>query len=290
MWDERFAEICRRHPDLVAVYESGRGRLGLLLRQTLVPLDAERVEWLVETRGVARRLIGELRAGGFTGGTVVLQWLPIHDVARIVARWIRRWDGDPARRSRLLSVVERRLTDERFLASRTRRARTAVESAAAAMAIREESPAEPKPVPTIGAVLDQAGLDALKAWYAAMAPCWLAIQPARRRRLVLQTHVWIAERVLADPAGGIRPALADLAADGVLARSLMRLVPGAETAAWRLWIDVVRADLERAMQHPRARRSQAWARWLFLIPYSLPVPRRGRLRVVSGGAQVPRLA
>jgi hypothetical protein len=274
MWDERFAEICRRHPDLVAVYESGRGRLGLLLRQTLVPLDAERVEWLVETRGVARRLIGELRAGGFTGGTVVLQWLPIHDVARIVARWIRRWDGDPARRSRLLSVVERRLTDERFLASRTRHARTAVESAAAAMAIREESPAEPKSVPTIGAVLDQAGLDALKAWYAAMAPCWLAIQPARRRRLVLQTHVWLADLALADPVGGPARALAELGPDGSLVRALRRLVTGDDPVAWRGWIDGVRDELASALERPLAQRTQLWARSLFFIPYRAAAPRR----------------
>ena len=32
MWDDRFVEVCRRHPDLVAVYESRHGRLGLLLR------------------------------------------------------------------------------------------------------------------------------------------------------------------------------------------------------------------------------------------------------------------
>lgn len=277
MWDERFVEVCRRHPDVIAIYESAHGRLGLLLRQTLVPLGVERLTWLTETRTTARAFITDIRAEGFAGSTVVLQWLPAADVARIVARWIRRWDGDPERRSAITAGVERAVAEQTYL---DRRAAPA---------------SKPAPAPTrsngrANSALDETGLAALKAWYETMAPCWLAIQPARRRRLVLQTHVWIAERVLADPAGGIRPALDDLAADGVLARSLMRLVPGAESAAWRLWIDVVRADLERAMQHPRARRSQAWARWLFLIPYSLPVPRRGRLRVVSGGAQVPRLA
>src|SRR5512145_308334 len=106
MWDERLAEVCRRHPDLIAVYESSRGRLGLLLRQTLVPLAAEQMMWVAETRTVARALIQDLRAAGFEGGTVVLQWLPIEDVARIVARWVRRWDGDSARRSELLAVVD----------------------------------------------------------------------------------------------------------------------------------------------------------------------------------------
>jgi hypothetical protein len=274
MWDERFAEICRRHPDLVAVYESGRGRLGFLLRQTLVPLDAERMEWLVETRGVARRLIGDLRATGFTGGTVVLQWLPIHDVARIVGRWVRRWDGDPARRSRLLSVVERRLSDERFLASRTRHARGAAEPAIAAMPSQDDSPIESKPVPTIGAVLDQAGLDALKAWYAAMAPCWLAIQPVRRRRLVLQTHVWLADLALADPVGGPARALTELGPDGSLARALRRLVSRDNPVAWLDWIDGVRDELARALERPLAQRTQLWARSLFFIPYRAAAPRR----------------
>ena len=277
MWDERFVEVCRRHPDVIAIYESAHGRLGLLLRQTLVPLGVERVGWLAETRAAARAFITDLRAAGFAGGTVVLQWLPAADVARIVGRWVRRWDGDPARRSAITAGVERAVADQTFLDR------------------RREPAATPAPAPTRStgramSALDETGLASLKAWYETMAPCWLAIQPARRRRLVLQTHVWIAERVLADPAAGIRTALDDLAPGGALAQSLLRLVPGAEAAAWRLWIDVARTDLERAMHHPRARRSQAWARWLFLIPYSLPVPRRGRLRVVSGGTQVPRLA
>ena len=41
IWEDRYIEVCRRHPDLVAVYESPRGRLALLLRQTLVPLGPE---------------------------------------------------------------------------------------------------------------------------------------------------------------------------------------------------------------------------------------------------------
>jgi hypothetical protein len=265
MWDERFAETCRQHPDLVAVYESAHGRLGLLLRQTLVPLDAERVEWLTETRAVARRVIGDLRGGGFTGGAVVLQWLPMVDLARIVARWVRRWDGDPARRSQLLAVVERRLVDERFLAARRTHGRAPAVDAAAPASNGAAAPA-------IG--FEEAGLDALKAWYEAMAPCWLAIQPARRRRLVLQSHVWIADRALTDPVDGPRRAAAELGCDGSLARALERLVPRSEAAAWRSWIDLVRADLVRALAQPPVRRTQAWARWLFLIPYSVPLPRR----------------
>jgi hypothetical protein len=267
MWDERFAEICVRHPDLVAVFESAHGRLGLLLRQTLVPLDAERLEWLAETRTVARRLIVDLRGAGFSGGAVVLQWLPMPDVARIVGRWMRRWDGDPARRSQLLAVVERRLTDDRFLAARRTHVHAPAEDSAAPPAIAGGAVAP-------GHGFNEAGLEALKAWYEAMAPCWLAIQPARRRRLVLQSHVWIADHALADPVEGPRQAATELGRDGSLARALERLVPRSEAAAWRAWIELVRADLTRALARPPALRTQAWARWLFLIPYSVPLPRR----------------
>ena len=266
MWDERLAEVCRRHPDLVAVYESSRGRLGLLLRQTLVPLSAEQVAWLAETREVARDVIRDLRAAGFQRGTVVLQWLPVADVARIVARWVRCWDGDAVRRSQLLAVVERRLADQRFLAARAQR----VTGSAPVTAARQE------PVPVVAARtgLDEAGLDALKAWYETMAPCWLAIQPVLRRRLVLQTHVWLADLALTDPVNGPGQAVRELGPRGSLARALERLVPRREAAAWRRWIDHVRADLARTLERPLQLRSQAWARGLFFIPYSAPAPRR----------------
>jgi hypothetical protein len=274
MWDERYSEICRRHPDLVAVYESGHGRLGLLLRQTLVPLGAERMQWLEETRVVARQLIAELRAAGFSNGTVVLQWLPIHDVARIVARWVRRWDGDPARRSALLAVVERRLVDERFLAARAVHTNAAGECPLTTEDTLGEDLAGPgAQAPAIGATLNEAGLDSLKAWYAAMAPCWLAIQPARRRRLVLQTHVWIADLALSDLHEGPARALAELGPEGSLARALGRLAPG-RANPWRGWIDEVRADLMRALDRPPALRTQGWARWLFFVPYRAAFPRR----------------
>jgi hypothetical protein len=269
MWDERFAEVCRVHPDLVAVYESSRGRLGLLLRQTLVPLPAEQVMWVNETRARARAAIQDLRAAGFEGGTLVLQWLPIEDIARIVARWVRCWDGDGARRSELLAVVDRRLTDQRFLAALPLPGPRFSPDAADA-----ESPA----VTVDRTAFDEAGLASLKAWYETMAPCWLAIQPARRRRLVLQTHVWLADLALSDPANGPSRAMAELGPHGSLARALGRLVPVAEATAWRRWIDHVREDLARALGRTPAQRTQAWARWLFFIPYSIPVPRRAPRR------------
>jgi hypothetical protein len=109
-----------------------------------------------------------------------------------------------------------------------------------------------------------------------MAPCWLAIQPARRRRLVLQTHVWLADVVLSDPAEGPRRGLAELGLDSSLSRALERLLPGRDRVIWRGWIEHVRADLARALSRPPRQRTQAWARWLFFIPYSAPVPRPPR--------------
>jgi hypothetical protein len=253
MWDDRFAEVCRRHEDLVAVYESGRGRLGLLLDPTMVPLEAERADWVARTRASARRIADDLRAAGFDGATVILQWLPPADVARIVSCWVRRWDGDPSRRSQLVGQVE----------------------AAVSGSSRP---------------LDETGLEAIRAWYETMAPCWLAIQPVRRRRLVLQTHVWIAERVLTDPRTGPEQGLQELGPEGPLARALARLIPRSEMATWRRWVELVRLDLQRALHRPPDRRTPAWARWLCFIPYGLPVPRRAPLRVLPGGAPTSRFA
>jgi hypothetical protein len=269
VWDERLAEVCRRHPDLVAVYESSRGRLGLLLRQTLVPLAPEQMLWVAETRTVARELIQDLRTAGFRGGTVVLQWLPIEDVARIVARWVRRWDGDSARRSQLLAVVDRRLADQRFLAALALPGPGAAHDGA-------RPAVAPQTIVSTRTGFDETGLEALKAWYETMAPCWLAIQPARRRRLVLQTHVWLADVALADPIDGPDRAVAELGPHGSLARALERLVPGNDATAWRRWIEYVREDLARTLGRPPRLRTQAWARWLFFIPYSAPVPQHPR--------------
>jgi hypothetical protein len=285
MWDDRLLEVCRRHPDLVAVYESRHGRLGLLLRQTLAPLGVERVEWLAETRAIARAIIEDLRAARFSGGTVVLQWLRLEDVARIVGRWVRRWDGDPTRRSQLIATVERAVTDQLFIqscaAARVSPAERAAAEEAAAATMRTLMPA--------GRALDDAGLEALKLWYESMASRWLAIRPAQRRRLVLQTHVWIAECALADPVMGPGIAVKDLGPDGPLARALTRLVTD-DVTQWRHWIDLARLDLERALRRPPAERGQAWARALFMIPYRLPVPRRAGLRALPGAAAASRPA
>lgn len=281
IWEDRFTEVCRRHHDLVAVYESPRGRLALLLRQTLVPLGPEHFEWLAETRATARAVIADLRVAGFDGATVVLQWLPFGDVASIVSRWVRRWDGDQVRRMQLLAVVDSHLADQRFLDGQAYRAQPAGESAAL-QPVPSGDPIAPGE-PDAGVAGSPSGLadgrlTDLRDWYARMAPCWLAIEPPLRRRLVLQTHAWIAERVLSDTTQEPAPASSGLEHDGVLTRLLQHLVAREDRAAWGPWIELVRVDLQRALTRPPARRTEAWARWLFFIPYSVPTPRRVRVR------------
>ena len=94
------------------------------------PLGPEHFEWLAETRATARAVIADLRVAGFDGATVVLQWLPFGDVASIVSRWVRRWDGDQVRRTQLLAVVDSHLADQRFLDGQAYRAQPAGASAA----------------------------------------------------------------------------------------------------------------------------------------------------------------
>ena len=55
-------------------------------------------------------------------------------------------------------------------------------------------------------------------------------------------------------------------------------MPVGEAAPWRRWIDHVREDLARALGRAPAQRTHAWARWLFFIPYSIPVPPRAPRR------------
>lgn len=270
IWEDRYIEICRRHHDLVAVYESPRGRLALLLRQTLVPLGPEHFEWLAETRATARAVISDLRVAGFDGATVVLQWLPFGDVASIVSRWVRRWDGDQVRRTQLLAVVDSHLADQQFLDRQAYRAHPAEEPAGLAPDDPTEAVVGSPPALASGHLND------LRDWYARMAPTWLAIEPPQRRRLVLQTHAWIAERVLTDSTQDAVPASNGLEHDGLLARLLQNLVPREDSAVWRPWIELVRVDLQRALTRPPRRRTEAWAHWLFFIPYSTPTPRRAR--------------
>jgi hypothetical protein len=110
----------------------------------------------------------------------------------------------------------------------------------------------------------------LVAWYLDLAPFWLATKPRLRRRLLLRTHQWIAERVMSADREPRVVAL-ELEPDGVLARVLIELVPSEEREGWTDWIRLVVSDLKRALRRPTAERNLAWAHWLFLIPYSIPL-------------------
>jgi len=249
---ERYAQACRRHPDLVAVHESPSGAIALLLRHTLVPLPEEHAGWERETRAAARDVIDDLRGAGFEGEIVVAQWLPVQSLARILDGWPRRWEGDPARAAQLGSVVRQLAADQRFLAWRRGERR------------RRRPRGRPEPPSARGWPTEVSG------WYCAMAPIWLGVAPEVRRQLVLQTHVWIIERV--QVADACPPPDDDLASDGALAHRLERLVPADDRARWRPWIDTVLARLARALERAPERRDRRWLRSLFLVPYHVPPP------------------
>jgi hypothetical protein len=96
------------------------------------------------------------------------------------------------------------------------------------------------------------------------------MEPPLRQRLVLRTHQWLVESVFTDD-GTPTQAIADLGPGGPLATALAELVPAHETRLWRGWIRLALHDFRRALRWPPSRRTEAWCRWLFLIPYSLPV-------------------
>lgn len=255
MWDEAFNSVCRKHPDLVAVYESRGGVWGLLLRHTMVPLPDERRRWREQTRQTARAVMDELRAAGLSGRFVIVQWCSLGETVRILRAWRRRYDGDPERRRELVRVVERYLADQLFLATSRK--------AGEPPRFRVE-PGAPK---RLGH-----HCDALVAWYRDMAPSWLAVEPRERRHLVFTTHRWLVDRVFGPlPADEALP-LEDLGRQGALGRALVETLPAVDRDAWRPWVRLVLADLRRALAWPPAARDERWARWLFLIPYSTPVP------------------
>lgn len=267
MWLERYAGACRKCADLVAVYESPGGRLALLLRHTPVPLSEERAAWLADTRRATRAIVEPLRAAGFTGGVVVAQWLPVGETAEILTTWTCRWVGDAARHAQLVAVVERQAADERFLAAR------------GALRRRLPPPAEGSRPPF---ATSTDALAELRRWYDAMAPRWLAIEPALRRTLVFRSHRWIAEHVLAPAAEGRPPALEDPIGDGSLRGALVALIPPDRVADWAPWIRLVATDLELALRRPLWEWTIAWTRWLFLIPMAVPVPRAAQPSPATG--------
>jgi len=236
--------VFARHPDLVAVHASPSGCLALVLRHTIVPLPEEHAQWRQETGTAARRVIDDLRGAGFEGRCLTAQWLPVNRLGEVLERWPARWEGDPVRAAHLRTVVRRLLDDRRFLAWRR--------------AARSHAPAE-SGEPT-----------AIRRWYCHMAPVWLAIEPERRRKLVLQTHVWIVERALGGDAWP--PPSADLVPDGALAHRLERLVADDERPLWDPWIGAVIADLAWQLRTPPRRRDARWMRRLFMTACRVPSP------------------
>jgi hypothetical protein len=257
MWLDRYSVECRECPDLVAVYEAPDRRIALLLRQTLVPLPEELTSLRRATRSAARMVTGKLRAAGFHGGFMVLQWQPLEIVTAIVRDWPCRYDADTARRGQLEAVAERYAADERYLASRAQALHRVV----------------PRPRGALPPFATPTELHGLQSWYDAMAASWLGIEPLLRRAMVLKAHRWIAEHILIPAADGRAEPFEIRDAISRLGFALIEMIPPDDQAVWSVWVGLVVGDLERAMRRPSADWNQAWARWLLLIAYSVPVPR-----------------
>jgi len=108
----------------------------------------------------------------------------------------------------------------------------------------------------------------LVTWYLGLIPHWMGGQSRIRTRVLLRTHQWIVDRVLA-PEVSLPTAAAELQPEGTLVRALTELVPAGEREGWGQFIRVVVANLRHALLLPVTRRNEAWVRWLFLIPYSV---------------------
>jgi hypothetical protein len=108
----------------------------------------------------------------------------------------------------------------------------------------------------------------LVTWYLGLTHHWMGDNPRVKTRILLGTHEWIVDRVLA-PDVGLAALTADLRPEGALTRSLAALVPPDDAAEWRHFIDLVVANLRHALLVPVTQHNEAWVRWLFLIPYSI---------------------
>jgi hypothetical protein len=108
MWSEACSSVCRRHPSVVAAFESPRGRLALLLRHTLTPTLEATARWRNETSIGARTVTADLRAVGLTGDVIILQWCSLRLIADVVAHWDCTYEGDERRRAQLIETVTTR--------------------------------------------------------------------------------------------------------------------------------------------------------------------------------------
>ena len=209
------------------------------------------------TRGAARAAAVKLRRAGLRGELLVLQWQPLGAAAAIMRDWGVRYDADPVRRAQLTAVAERYAADERYLARQ----------------LQARQRLSPR---TVGAPPPFAASDellGLQSWYDAMAPTWLSIEPLLRRALVLKTHRWSAEHILIPAADGLTSAAQIREATAGLGEGLIEMIPPDDRGVWSVWVGLVVGDLQRALHRPSGDWNQAWARWLLLIAYSVPVPR-----------------
>jgi hypothetical protein len=253
-WSEGFAQACRRHPDLVSVHESPRGRLALLLWHPLLPRPAERADWRREIDRIASHIVAELGHAGVHADMTVLQLRPLRDVAYVLRRWPCRYDAAPARRRELAALAEREIA----------RSGPSVPSDEGA----GSPPASGEPARRAAGAVEAE----VAGWYAQMTPFWMGIEPRLRRTLILRTHQWLVESVFVPGAVHV-DVLADLRPDGALALALGSLVPPPERERWRPWTDQLRRDLRRALGGPCAQPSEAWYRALFLMPCRVPIVR-----------------
>ena len=258
LWPEHYRAVCRRHGDLVAVLESGTGRLALVFRHTPLPLIEESEVWVREIRDLTRAVMSDLRRAGLRRRYLVLQGRPPREARTILRMWTCRYDGDPERRGAILKAIERHLEDQRFVAARQRIASPLPQELAAYLARGGQN----------------VELRALSTWYSEMIDCWIDAEPAVRRQLILRTHQWIIDRVLAS-AEAHAPILAELGDAGPLARSLEELVPPHEAGRWTPWIASLLSELRRALGWPSSRRGEPWMRHLFVVPSLIPVPAIG---------------
>ncbi len=127
--------------------------------------------------------------------------------------------------------------------------------------------AKPIPLPSRCATAPSGELpSSLLTWYLGLIPHWMGARPRLKARLLLRTHQWIVDRVLA-PDVDLATAAADLRPDGALTRILTESLPAEDAERWRRFIRILVAELRQALLVPVTRRNEAWVRWLFLIPY-----------------------
>ena len=91
----------------------------------------------------------------------------------------------------------------------------------------------------------------LVTWYLGLTHHWMGDNPRVKTRILLRTHEWIVDRVLAPGGRASSPRRSDLRPDGALTRSLGRARARPTTPReWRHFIDLVVANLRHALSRP----------------------------------------